>query len=597
MIDFATSYKDGEKIGGRYQVIQSILGRSTEIFLCKDIVNHQYYALKTFQRQFKDSSSKYERLCREAEIWLTLGKHPNIVRCHWMESFDERPFLFLEWIGYSHSKSMTLRELIRCQKVNQRVALDLVIDICQGLKYINKELPELVHCDLKPSNILISDDRVAKISDFGLALFTKQSIQENKSSRSHRLGGTSPYTSPEQWLCEGIDIRTDIYALGCIFYELLFGQRLFTASSDQEYKNLHLELPIPKVAQNQGLPLIVDTILGKCLAKNRSDRFETIDELLNNLSILYREMFLEFPRPSLPQKDFKAFDFINRGYAYTNLKRYDLALSDLNQAIQLNPNLAQAYGNSGIVFVEIGDYSSAIDSFTKAIEIDNSNASYYANLAFSYAQIKNYSQAISSYIDAIKIEPNNVSLHLDLAFVYLCINQFEKALDEYSTLINLNSSNTELYIYRAGLYYKLNDFQSAIFDYTKAIENNYKSSKVYHCRGLAYKQIGNLVESLADYNRAMAIDETNAVLFNDRGLVYMNLNQYSQALMDFSNAIKLNPYYFQAYYNRGIVYESIDLLDQALEDYNESIKINPNYDLAYLNKDKLLNKIQAFQQV
>jgi serine/threonine protein kinase len=596
MNDSEISYRQGEKIGGRYRVVKPIFGGSTEVFLCTDLATDRPYALKTFQRNLKNPKENYERLCREAEIWLALEEHPNIVRCHWIEELDERPFIFLDWIGHSISKSVTLREIIRHKKIDQKFALNAIIDVCRGLQHINQKLPSLVHCDLKPANILVSDTRVAKITDFGFAHFATPSPKRKKSKKV-AMGRTAPYASPEQWLHKNIDIRTDIYAIGCILHELLSGQRLFIANSDQEYKRLHLESPLPKIADSINLPLSVDSILEKCLAKNQSDRFADIDELLNALSLLYGELFSESPTCRESQQSFTAADFTNRAYAYINLKKYDLALADLNQAIALNPKLAQAYGNMGMMFVEQRDYNSAIKSLSQAIDCDNSNAAYYANRGFAYTQVGDYAQAIANYSDAIKRDITNVQLHLSRAYIYICIEKFDEALNDYSDALKLDSSNIDIYVHRAGLNYRLNHFQEAIFDYTKAIENTpNKSAKIYHCRGLAYKQIGEIDKALADYNSSLALDNKNPFLFYDRGLIHANLGNNLQSLMDFSNAIRLKDDYFQAYYSLGKIHELMGLSEEALEDYEKAIKINPELGMAYFSKAKILKQMKRFKE-
>jgi serine/threonine protein kinase len=596
MKDSEISYRQGEKIGGRYQVVKSIFGGSTEVFLCKDLATGKPYALKTFQRNLKKSGDDHDRLCREAEIWLALEEHPNIVRCHWIEELDERPFIFLDWIGHSISKSVTLREIIRGKSIDQRFALDTIIDVCRGLQHINQKLPSLVHCDLKPANILVSDAGVAKITDFGFAHFAIPSPKRKKSKKV-AMGRTAPYASPEQWLHKNIDIRTDIYALGCILHELLSGQRLFIANSNQEYKRLHLESPLPKIADSINLPLIIDNILEKCLAKNQSDRFANVEELLNALSLIYRELFAESPNFKESQPSFAAADFTNRAYAYINLKKYDLALADLNQAIALDPKLAQAHANLAIMFVEKREYDNAINSLSQAIDCDNFNGAYYANRGFAYTQIGDYIQAIADYGNAIKLDGTNVQLHLSRAYIYICIQEFDQAINDYADALKLDASNLDIYVHRAGLNYRLNNFQEAILDYTKVIETSpNKSAKIYHCRGLAYKQIGGINQALADYNNSLVLDNNNAILFYDRGLIYASFGNNLQALMDFSNAIKLKKNYFQVYYSLGNVHESMGLLEEALEDYEEAIKINPKFGIAYFNKAKILKQMNRFKE-
>jgi len=595
MNNFSTSYQEGEKIGERYSVVQAILGGAAEVFLCTDLVTQQPYALKSSQQRSVNLSTRYKRFCQEAEFLLALGKHPNIVRCYSIEEIDGRMFMFLEWIGHHSSKSTTLRERINHHRINQRFALDIVIDICRGLQYVNQKLPNLIHCDLKPSNILVSHEGIAKISDFGLARFAASEIYINRSS-IHRLGGTNPYTAPEQWLSEGVDIRTDIYAIGCILYELFSGKRLFIANSDREYQRLHLELSIPKLANQIDLPSSVDILLERCLAKQRSDRFTSVDELLNNLVLLYKELFSELPKPRSSQSSFNAMDFANRGYAYINLQKYNLALDDCNQAINLDPQLAQGYGNLGLVYVNTEDYSKAISSLSRAIELDDSDVLYYANRALSYLQIGAYSQAISDYSEAIQRDPMNIPLRLNRAYVYFYLDQLDKALDEYNQILKIDSNNVEVYIFRGELHHRLKNFQEAIFGYTKAIEKNPKVARGYQYRGLSYKEIGEYERSLADYNIAIGLDQENPNLFHDRAIVYEYLNNYRQSLMDYSNSIKLDSSHFEAFYRRGNIYERIGLFEQSLADYEEATKINPSYGLAYFSMGKLLNRMERLSE-
>jgi serine/threonine protein kinase len=471
------SYQEGEKIGERYQVIKANSGGSAEVFLCKDTINQHTYALKTIKQKYLNSQRTVARFYKEAEYLLALSDQPNIVRCYWIEEIDSRPFIFLEWVGHGSSQSSTLRKWMRHQNLDRRFALNVAIDICKGLQQINQILPNLVHCDLKPTNILITHNQTAKICDFSHARYADE----------HRLLGTDQYAAPELWLKESVDIRTDIYAIGCILYELLIGQKLFNANSNQEYKQLHLESPIPQLSKRTNLSPIVDEILAKCLAKDRRDRFADVQELLDLLIIFYKDIFSEAPKQKVTRKKLVADDLINRGYAYFNLQKYDLALDCLDKAINHDANIANAYAQSGLVLVRKKQYHQAINKFTQALQIDYFNTSYFANRAFCYTQIENYVQAISDYNDAIKRSPHDLQLHLNRAYVYLCLNQFDEALDDYSYVIESDVNNGEVYVHRAGLHYKLMNFKGAISDYTMAIEKNPQVVKLYQCRALAVR--------------------------------------------------------------------------------------------------------------
>lgn len=500
------SYQEGERIGERYEIIKANSGGSAEVFLCNDIRNQHTYALKTIKQKYLNSKRTVARFHKEAEYLLGLKQQPNIVHCYWIEEIDSRLFIFMEWVGHGASQSSTLRKWMRHQNLDRRFAINVAIDICRGLQQINQIFPNLVHCDLKPTNILIHHNQVAKICDFSHARYANE----------HRLLGTYQYAAPEMWLKESVDIRTDIYAIGCILYELLIGQKLFTANSNQEYQQLHLESPIPQLSKRTNLSPIVDEILAKCLAKDRSDRFASVEELIDILVVFYKDIFSEVPKQKperktnqkINQKQLLVDDLINTGYGYLNLQKYDLALDCFDKAINHDANIANAYAQSGLVLVKKKQYQQAINKFTQAIHLDNFNTSYFANRAFCYTQIENYLQALSDYHDAIKRSPYDLQLHLNRAYVYLCLNQFDAALDDYSYIIECDANNCEVYVHRAGLHYKLMNFKGAISDYTRAIEKTPQVAKLYQYRSLAYKQTGQVELALADYNQAMSLERS-----------------------------------------------------------------------------------------
>ena len=160
-------YKPGDRIGGRYQVYRALAGGMGEVYLCLDLEEHHPYALKTFQERFTISSKMRAVFDREVETWVALDKHPNIVRCFYMNTLDNVPFMVLEWVAAEERRGIDLRSWLRHGPLEVDFALDLAIDICRGLVYAAQQQPGIVHRDLKPENVLVGKSRLAKITDFG----------------------------------------------------------------------------------------------------------------------------------------------------------------------------------------------------------------------------------------------------------------------------------------------------------------------------------------------------------------------------------------------------------------------------------------------
>ncbi|MCP4454065.1 MAG: serine/threonine protein kinase, partial [Planctomycetes bacterium] len=192
-----------------------------------------------FQQRYQSQALR-QAFETEVAIWVALENHANIVSCFFMDILDNQPFMALEWVAGEEGKGADLRGWLRHGPLDLPTALDIGIDICRGLVHAGEKQPGLVHRDLKPENILITQGGQAKITDFGLAQIviragldvTRMPEQEaNSTDRQQQsliggggVAGTPSYMPPEQWQPDArLDPRTDIYALGCILYEMLVG--------------------------------------------------------------------------------------------------------------------------------------------------------------------------------------------------------------------------------------------------------------------------------------------------------------------------------------------------------------------------------------
>lgn len=293
MIQGQPRYSKGQRIDGRFLVHQALMGGMGEVYLCLDEQENLPLALKTFQGSSPDMADVFKQ---EVAHWIALEKHPNIVRCFHMQKLDNIPFMILEWIEGDENKGTDLRSWLRHGPLDLSLALRFTIDIVRGLQHANKKSPGIVHRDLKPDNVLVNQSKQAKITDFGLAMVAQTAkLVATGSDGGTALGqsryvgnivGTPPYMPPEQWRGEiALDFRTDLYAVGCILYELLTGSWVYNGHTLRELGMQHLKAPLPRL--NSNFPPAIQHILNGCLAKKREDRYERLDILFGALKQVY----------------------------------------------------------------------------------------------------------------------------------------------------------------------------------------------------------------------------------------------------------------------------------------------------------------------
>ena len=587
-------YQPGDKIGGRYFVHQALMGGMGEVYLCLDLEENLPYALKTFQERHLANMRSRCRFEEEVGVWVALEKHPNIVRCFGLETLGNQPFMLLEWIASNkgHERS-DLRSWLRHGPLDLRLALDFTVDICRGLIHAQNKQPGMVHCDLKPENILIAQGPVAKITDFGLAKVvrkTEMSLTERESEASGRqnlngrvaLVGTPPYMASEQWRGEELDTRTDIYAVGCILYEMLTGRVPFEAKTLDELRYQHLESPIPTLEKT--CPSALNGLLAHCLAKQKNKRFRTGGELLQELECIYREQFTTSPKPIGNIDDFTDVDFNNRGSTYYKLKRYDDALSDFHRAIELNPNLADAYYNRGVTYRHLQRYNDALAEIHRAIELNPKDAEAYNIQGLIYHDLRQYDDALSDLHRAIELNPNLGDTYINRSITYRHLQRYNDALADVHRAIELDPNLADGYVNRGNIYTNLQRYDNAIADYTHAIELDPTNALAYSNRGNTFAERQRYNDALVDVNRAIELDPNLAEAYFNRGNTYRYLQLYDDAIADYTRAIELDPNHAKAYSNRGLTYNAQRRYDEALVDYSSALGLNPNLADTYFNR-------------
>lgn len=256
-------------------------GGMAEVFIGTHTTLHRAVAIKFLKGDLQDEPELRERFEREARV-IAMLRHPNIVQVHDFDTFENQPYLVMEYVPGT-SLGAYLREL---HKNNQRLDItqvtSLLDKLARALKYAHDN--DVVHRDIKPANILLTsrttpvspgqplpDDTEPIITDFGLVRFT----QSSKQTRTGVITGTPAYMSPEQARGAQVDARTDVYSLGVTAYEMLAGRVPFDADSTLSLLHQQIYDPPPPI---EGISEELQEVMNQALAKDPDERFATPTE-------------------------------------------------------------------------------------------------------------------------------------------------------------------------------------------------------------------------------------------------------------------------------------------------------------------------------
>jgi serine/threonine-protein kinase len=259
---------------GNYKILER-LGKGGMGDIYKAIQNplNRIVALKVLPPHFVRDEEFAKRFEIEARA-ISLLQHQNIVSIYEYGEEDGYRYFAMQFVD-----GMDLSQFI---EGHREVPISAVIDfsrqICRGLRYAHNH--NVIHRDIKPQNILIDRNKIAKLSDFGIA---KIYSGTNITMTGFTLG-TPEYMSPEQALGKKIDHQTDIYSLGIVMYEMLTKHHPFTGSNVMAvaYKQVH-DQPVLPSQKRRDTPKRLELIVLKALKKEREDRYQTIEEMLNHL--------------------------------------------------------------------------------------------------------------------------------------------------------------------------------------------------------------------------------------------------------------------------------------------------------------------------
>ncbi len=393
----------GSVIDGRYDVRSVLRGGMAVVAVAFDRELLRTVAVKTPLPSVLATADGRARFQREAESWIALGIHPNICCAYYLQEIGGMPRLFMEYVDGGDLGQWLKRDTK--SSIEQR--LDLVIQIASGLDYTHSfvwhdddgtEHKGVIHRDIKPANVLLSSDGVARLTDFGLvraegredAAGDVRGQEEPKPSRPGRhddtnasgswqtvtaeggLVGTPPYMAPELWRqsLRGT-VATDVYAFGCMLYEILCGRRPFVMKADPAtqtreahlggWMRMHLRDEPPDPSRFvEGLHPRLAALMRSCVAKDPNRRPQSFTLIRGWLTEIYNEVTgAPYPRPKPERTQLLADSLNNRGVSFVTLDLKERATSSFGEALTIDPGHLEATFNAGLLEWRFGGLTDA----------------------------------------------------------------------------------------------------------------------------------------------------------------------------------------------------------------------------------------------
>ncbi|MFJ4102743.1 Stk1 family PASTA domain-containing Ser/Thr kinase [Amycolatopsis japonica] len=267
-------------LSNRYELGETLgYGGMSEVHHGHDVRLGREVAIKILRADLARDPQFQERFRREAQNAAALN-HPAIVAVYdtgeTNTEFGPLPYIVMEYV-----EGRTLRDIVKTEgPMSQKRAMEVMADVCAALDFSHRH--GIVHRDVKPANVMITKNGAVKVMDFGIA----RAMHDGQSAMTQTAAviGTAQYLSPEQARGESVDARSDVYAAGCVLYELITGEPPFTGDSPVAVAYQHVrEDPNPPSSVNPAVAPELDAVVLKALAKGPANRYQSSAEMRSDL--------------------------------------------------------------------------------------------------------------------------------------------------------------------------------------------------------------------------------------------------------------------------------------------------------------------------
>jgi serine/threonine protein kinase/tetratricopeptide (TPR) repeat protein len=584
-------YKIVEKIGS---------GGMGEVYLAEDTKLNRQVALKFIPVHLASDKTLKTRFISEARAAAKLN-HPNIITIHEVSEYDGRPFFAMEYV-----EGKPLTEIIGAEGLPSDNAVDIILQICEGLKAAHKA--GIIHRDIKPANIIIDESGRCRILDFGLAAVQS----EERLTKTGTLLGTVEYMSPEQVRGEKVDYRSDIFSLGILFFELLTGELPFKSDHGPlaVYSILN-ESPFPLARFRSDLSGELQRIIDFSLEKDKESRYQDLNEMMSDLrnlepmsdngSSLTETMASS---PEIEKKSIAVMYFDDDNIKWLSRGLPHMLITDLEQSHQLNVVSYQRLFDILRLFGQEDSESINIKTATTIAKRAKASRILTGSIFKSGDNIRiDYQfQEVNSgkLLGAGKVMGKDPLVLADeLGGEVRAKLDIEIAPDQLRKIGDVATNSPEAYQhYLEGVnYHEKYDLEKAEECYSKALKYDPTFAMAYYRLALLKEGKDN-PEKLKMIN--MALKYSDRVSQKDRhyinSLNSATTGKFNNAIAQLRQIVKYYPEEKEAYFGIGVNYsKNLFKPKRSLKYYQRSLDIDPNNDNVYNELAYVYNQLGDFE--
>ncbi len=543
------------------------------VYRAHDTTLNRDVAIKVLPSDRPISVNARARFKREALAASALN-HPNIITIYEVNSQDGTDFIAMEYV-----RGSSLLELLRKKKLPIEEALMYSAQIADALT--KAHAAGVIHRDLKPGNIMVTEDGLVKVLDFGLAKIDFESSDSSASAPTQSFTLTQPgiapgtvaYMSPEQARGEKTDFRSDVFSFGIVMFEILSGRLPFDGpNSVAILHNLHFMPPRDLSQLRPDVPQPIVSLIGRMLEKDPTKRIQTMGEVASilrggrasNVASTGPASWLSGATPIYPAQSNKRIFWILAAASVVILIlvvgawRYVHRTQPsqvTNQSIPVDDNAFTLYQRAQQyldIWDRAGNPDKAINLLQRAIQLDPQSAVTYAGLAEAY-HFKNHESP----------DPQWVKL----------------AADNASKAVALDGDLAEAHVALGMIETDAGDLPSAAREFQRAVQLDPKNPAPHRYLGAAYAGEGKKDDAAAEFQRALALDPKDWRTYMEIGLEAYNAGRYKEAATNWEHVIQIEPNDVQALVNLGAVYHALGRDDDASSALQHALEIKPNADV------------------
>ena len=606
-------------LASRYQLMSRIgQGGMGAVYKATDTrFNNRPIAIKEMSSaglppaRLQEAETAFER---EAHLLADL-LHPNLPRIYDSFTENERSYLVMDFI-----EGETIEEYLEHiggGPLPLETVLKWAEQLCDVLNYLHTHQPPIIFRDLKPANVMISENGHIYLIDFGIARIFKPGKQHDTVAL-----GSPGYAAPEQYGKAQSTPRSDIYSLGALLHHLLTGvdpseQPFFfrPASQLNPAVDPDLEALLQQMLEMDAekRPASAQDVLyrlqGKGVQGARTSHLlrqpsmslgMSGDPVLADAYRLYTQKRLDEAlkayEKAVKNNTNNALAWQGYGLAQRMRSQYQGALTSFEKALQLDPSLVPSMIGKGIVLSSLNRHAEALTAFEQALKLQPNNAAAWNGKGVALKALGRTDTALSAFETALRLDPRLIEAWNNKGLLLSALSRQHEALEAFDSALNQNKNYAPALFGKGQIYYEQHKLKQALRMFEAATQSDPKFAEAWNRRGNLLDELGDPANALRAYEAAINIDSRHVRACCGKAGVLRQLGRYLEALKAYDLALTIDPNYSYAWNGKGNTLYNLGRYTEALSAYERALRLNPRLTTAWHNKSLVLYRLNRYEE-